>query len=298
MAHYIEEKVKFYLDQVNSNPNMMTGQFIEDAKTAFGKALNKQFNEVNGKFRISMSGIGRPLCQSMMAKAGATKLDPEYTLPLKMLYGDIIEALMIPILKASGVNVTSEHGKCLLKVDWGTGSYEIPGEFDIEVDGDALFDIKSASSWAFKNKFNSFKTLKEDDSFGYVSQLLLYAKAKNKKPGGWIVVDKVTGEIKVVEVPSDYKNLEQECLVEITNNVKELVEGATFRRQFTDVKEYFRKKETGNRYICKTCEFCDYKFTCWPDLIHSKALRSEAKDPPWKYYTHIKGNTKDEDTVS
>jgi len=298
MAHYIEEKLKFYLDRVNSNPNMLSDELIEEIKKAVGKALNKQFNELNGKFRLSMSAIGRPLCQLQMQKSDAARLEEEYHKPLQMLYGDIIEAIMVPLLKAAGVVIQSEQEHVKLNLDWGSGSLEIPGTLDLMID-DLVWDVKSVSPWVFKNKFTSYENVKADDTFGYVGQLYLYGKAKSKKVGGWIIVDKSSGEIRVVEFPQDQVAEQQEVLVQVTNNVKELVENAPFRRSYTDISEKFRKKDTGNRYLTKACEFCPYRFTCWPTLIHSKALRSEAKDPPWRYYTHIQeGTNKNENSVS
>lgn len=285
MAHYIEERIKFFLDKVNSNPDMLSQLLLTEAKDAIGKALNKQFNELNGKFRLSMSSIGRPYCQLHMRKNGVKRLDPEYNLPLKMLYGDIIEALMVVILKASGVKIQSEQEPVELKLDWGTGSVLIKGTLDLIID-DELWDVKSMSPWAFQHK-STYEDIKENDTFGYVPQLYLYGKAKGKPVGGWIAVDKSSGEVKCIEFPREQREEQEKALAFATNNVKEIVENQPFRRSFEDVPELFRKKATGNRAIGKTCEFCDYKFSCWPNLIHSKALRSEAANPPWKYYTFI-----------
>lgn len=294
MAHYIEEKIKFYLDKVNSNPDMLSDLLLNQAKEAVGKALQKQFNEINGKFRLSMSTVGKPLCQLHMQANGMKRLPPEYNMPLRMLYGDIIEALMVVILKAAGVNVQSEQEPVELTLDWGTDKRLIKGTLDLVID-DKVWDVKSVSPWVFANK-DTYEKIREDDPFGYVGQLYMYAKAKGKKVGGWITVDKSSGEVHVIEFPEDQEIHQQEKLVDVTNNVKELVEKAPFRRSFTDVAEKFRKKETGNRTLCKTCEFCDWRFECWPNLIHSKALRSEAANPPWKYYTHI--GAKDETPIS
>jgi len=297
MAHYIEEKLKFYLDKVNTNPDMLSKELMDEIQNAIGKALHKQFNEVQGKFRFSMSAIGRPLCQLQMHKNNQPKLDREYNDTIKMLYGDIIEALIVPIMKAAGITIQSAQEHVVLKLKWLSGELDIPGTLDLVIDN-LVWDVKSVSGWAFKNKFTSYESVKADDAFGYVPQLYLYGKAKGLKVGGWILICKETGEIRVVEFPQDQEEEQKQVLVEVTNNVKEIIEGAPFRRSFQDIQEKFRKNFTGSRYLCKTCEFCPYRFTCWTDLVHSKALRSEAKDPPWRYYTHIEGNKKNEDSIS
>lgn len=56
----------------------------------------------------------------------------------------------------------------------------IEGTYDIIMD-DAVDDIKSASDWSYRNKFESFDTLAKEDAFGYVPQLAGYALALNKK---------------------------------------------------------------------------------------------------------------------
>ena len=51
----------------------------------------------------------------------------------------------------------------------------------------AVDDVKSASNWSYNNKFESFDTLRQGDAFGYVAQFAGYAKAADKKAGGWWV---------------------------------------------------------------------------------------------------------------
>ena len=68
-------------------------------------------------------------------------------------------------------------------------------QYDIVIDG-AVDDIKSASNWSYTNKFESFDTLRQGDAFGYVAQLAGYAKAADKRAGGWWVVNKANGEFK------------------------------------------------------------------------------------------------------
>ncbi len=40
-----------------------------------------------------------------------------------------------------------------------------------------------------------FKSIAEEDAFGYLSQGYLYSESENKKFGGWIVINKSTGRM-------------------------------------------------------------------------------------------------------
>ena len=64
---------------------------------------------------------------------------------------------------------------------------------------------------SYRNKFESFDTLKNSDPFGYVGQLAGYAKASGKKAGGWWVVNKAKVEIKYV--PADTLDMEEEITI-------------------------------------------------------------------------------------
>ena len=72
----------------------------------------------------------------------------------------------------------------------------INGSYDIVIN-DAVDDIKSASDWSYRNKFESYDTLASGDGFGYIGQLAGYAKASGKKVGGWWVVNKANGAVQI-----------------------------------------------------------------------------------------------------
>ena len=150
----------------------------------------------------------------------------------------------------------------------------ISGSYDLVIDG-AVDDVKSASDWSYRNKFESFDKLKSGDSFGYVGQLAGYAKASGKKAGGWWVVNKANGGIKYV--PAD--NLDMEAELENIKQTVETVNANEFKRCFAPVPEFFRRKPTGNMVLNDACKFCDYRRECWPTLKEEPSRVSEAKDP-------------------
>jgi hypothetical protein len=222
-----------------------------------------------------MSNVGRPTCQLWYEKN-----KPEVALPfpttfvMNMMIGDIVEAVFKGLLKEAGVKYNDTE-----KVTLDLGTTRINGSYDIVIN-DAVDDIKSASDWSYRNKFESYDTLAAGDGFGYVGQLAGYAKASGKRAGGWWVVNKANGQFKYV--PAD--NLDMDKELEKINKTVATVEENKFERCFQPVPEKFRGKETGNKILNDGCRFCSYRFDCWSDLTERPAVKSQAKNPPTVSY--------------
>lgn len=256
-------------------------QLIEEAGESFKQALRKQFVEPRRDFGIRMSNVGRPSCQLWMQKHHPEEQEKKpYDFIMKMLMGDALEVISVFVMKAAGVTIDEASGKCSLALD----DRKIDGEFDLIIDG-KVWDVKSTSPYSFQNKFKDFNTLAEDDTFGYVAQGFGYSEATGKPFGGWIAINKVTGEWKFVEA-DDTLEKREEVLGSIKDTYDLITSDASeFTRCFDDVEETYRRVPTGNRYICRTCEFCEFKHACWQNLQFRESTASQAKTKPWKYYT-------------
>ena len=68
---------------------------------------------------------------------------------MRMIMGDLMEAALIALMEASGIEIKSQH-----KVSYKIDDTVINGEYDIELE-DGIWDIKTASPFAFEHKFNS-----------------------------------------------------------------------------------------------------------------------------------------------
>ena len=88
-------------------------EFAENCK----QALNKQFNEKKTDFRLRMSNIGKPLCQLQMQALGAQEEAPSYNFKMRMAMGDVLEALIIAVIQASGIEIKNKHGKVKLPLN-------------------------------------------------------------------------------------------------------------------------------------------------------------------------------------
>jgi hypothetical protein len=282
MKHPAELALHQYMEDAVAGKTSMSDDTIKQVATDVSDALKRQFGGGNkrDKFSLRMSNIGRPSCQLWFEKNQPEKALPKpTTFVMNMMIGDIVEAVFKGLLKEAGVEYEDSE-KVTLELD----DTSVSGTYDIVIDG-AVDDVKSASQWSYKNKFESFHTLADKDSFGYVGQLVGYAEASGKKLGGWWVVNKANGQFKYV--PADGADINEE-LKRINDTVK-TVESNKFERCFEPVPETFRGKPTGNTVLNENCTFCPYRHTCWPTLQERPAVMSQAKEPKMVSYITLAG---------
>ena len=277
MHHPAELALHQYMENAVKGKSTMSDDTIEQVADDVADAIKRQFGsgKTRGDFRLRMSNVGRPTCQLWYEKN-----KPEVALPfpttfvMNMMIGDIVEAVFKGLLKEAGVKYNDTE-----KVTLDLGTTSINGSYDIVIN-DAVDDIKSASDWSYRNKFESYDTLAAGDGFGYVGQLAGYAKASGKRVGGWWVVNKANGQFKYV--PADNLDMDKE-IAKIKTTVA-TVEENKFERCFEPVPEKFRGKETGNQVLNDGCRFCSYRFDCWSELTERPAVKSQAKNPPTVSY--------------
>lgn len=274
------------LDRLSNNePVTIKDEWIEEAGEAVKEALRRQLSPRDKEFRLRMSNIGRPLCQLQKEKAGEETTRRPYNFITKMIIGDIHEIIMNVVLKAAEANVTSTKTKVELQV----GSTLVKGEDDLQID-DKVWDIKSSSNWAYNNKWaHGWHAVYDSDTFGYVEQLYGYATAQKKIMGGWIVANKETGEVLVVEAIPTKEQL-KEIKETMEFNERALATDLPFKRQFVDEAETFYKKVTGNRVLPLVCTFCDHIKTCWPNAVLRPQALSKAQNPKAVWYSEYNTN--------
>ena len=271
MMHPAEMALHQYMEDAAQGKTKMSEATINKVADDIKSAMQRQFSGGNKKdeFRLRMSNVGRPTCQLWFEKNHPEKALPKpTTFIMNMMLGDIDEAVIKALLTEAGVTY-EDNSKVTLKLE----DDEITGEYDLVID-DAVDDVKSASDWSYRNKFASYDTLAQGDSFGYVSQLAGYARAADKKAGGWWVVNKANGEFKYVKADID---LDEE-ITKIQHTVDTLNENE-FKRCFEPVPEKWRGKKTGNMVLNDNCRFCSYKYACFPTLEEKPAKFSQAKEP-------------------
>ena len=283
----ILSKVQLYLDKVSKEPVEISDKLVEEFGEACKSALRKQFSEKRrDKFEPRMSNIGRPLCQLQMEAKNVKGEGQSYNVKMRNTFGDLIEALAVFVLKSSGVVIEDEQKNVSYKFNGAS----IKGRLDVKIDK-KVWDIKSASPYSFEKKFGTaggFEEVIKDDAFGYASQGYLYSAGEKVPFGGWIVINKSTGEWCITETPLNIDEYKEKYVVAAKDNFNSIKKNKKFKRCFTDVDEYFRKAKTGNRVLGLTCSYCPYKKKCWGDEIeYLPQQQSQARDPKWVWYTKI-----------
>lgn len=210
---------------------------------------------------LSLSALGTTCERKLWYKINKTnsgEVLPAEAL-LKFFYGDMIEELVLTLAAVSGHKVSGMQTRMDV--------HGIKGHRDAVIDGMTV-DVKSASPHAFK-KFKE-GNLREDDPFGYISQLSSYVYAgkddpevTNKTHGGFLVIDKVNGHIclDIYDFTKEMETKEQE----VTHLKKMVAETEPPERGFEPVPQSTKNPE-GNKKLPTACSYCDFKKECYPGL--------------------------------
>jgi hypothetical protein len=211
--------------------------------------------------RVWYSNVGSPCVRQLWYKLHKSD-EAEPLLPgtrIKFLYGDLLEEMLLELVRASGhsVEFTQERLE-------GDG---ITGKIDAVIDG-VLVDVKTASGFSFK-KFKSGLRV-EDDAFGYLGQLGGYLAAiqsdsrfseVDKTRAAFLVLNKESGAIHLDMHEFSQEDIDKVRAKQVEN--KAAAEGETTpARAFEDVPE----GKSGNRKLQVNCSYCAFKSSCWPEL--------------------------------
>lgn len=239
------------------------GGWNKSVAEAMGKSIadtaNKRFSKPQEpRGYLSLSSIGTPCKRKLWYKINKPGLGEPLAanMLLKFFYGDMIEELVLAMVVASGHSMKGSQDRLTV--------HGIRGHRDAVIDGMTI-DVKSCSPYAFK-KFKE-GNLRENDPFGYISQLSSYVYAAKDDPlvtdktrGAFLAIDKVNGEIclDVYDFTEELKTKEQEMLA-----AKDLVAGDIPSERIPPVPA---SKSSPNTKLDKSCQFCEYKKACWPNL--------------------------------
>jgi hypothetical protein len=243
-------------------------KFLADVSISILKAYEERDGEGQLKTPLRFSSIGKPTRQLWYASRIADQAEPIHpSTRIKFLYGDIIEHLVLLLIKTAGYKVTDEQGE--KKVDG------ITGHMDARVNG-VVVDIKSASQYGF-DKFVK-GTIFDDDPFGYIAQLSGYADGEDE--AAFIVMNKVTGQLHVCTVDG----MEMIDFKKKVKDVKSIVKKETPPdRCYSDIPD----GKSGNRKLATGCNYCDFKIHCWKDANEGKGLRKFKYASGSRFFTKV-----------
>jgi len=186
---------------------------------------------------------------------------------IKFLYGHLLEEIVIFLIKLSGHTVTDEQKE--IKVSG------IKGHMDCVIDGEVV-DIKTASGFAFK-KFKD-GTLAENDMFGYMAQLAGYEAAQGTDKGGFLALNKESGELALYRPDNFDKPNIKKKITDIKKAVKLATPPDLCYSPVPDGK-------SGNMQLPRECVYCRHKFECHKDSNEGKGLRVFKYSNGLKYLT-------------
>jgi len=241
-------------DEAIDIPEDMYEQFGRDMEDALRHWATPVERPKNG---LRMSNIGRPLRRlwyDLNTEQEKEQIDaPTF---IKFLYGHLLEVLLLFFVRLAGHIVESEQKEVTVS--------GIKGHMDSVIDGEVI-DVKTASGYAFK-KFKD-GTLAQNDSFGYLSQLAGYEKAEKTNNGGFLVMNKETGELTVF-IPDDLEK------PNITHRIKEVKQAVQRKTPPEYCYPPIPDGVSGNMKLPRDCTWCPHKFECHKDANDGQGLRT------------------------
>ena len=249
----------------------VTEAFLEDAAEQFKAVLRRKLSGQEKKGSIRFSGLGRPDCQvwyKVNQPELGDKLSPQTH--MKFLYGDVLEIILLYLAKEAGHEVVDEQREVEV--------LGVKGHIDAIIDG-VLVDVKSASPFAFQ-KFKK-EAVAEDDPFGYVAQLAGYCHATGTPQGGFLAIEKVSGEI-------CFSRLAEQHIFDNPPEVAiERQKGAVALAHPPYRYPAVADGKSGNMKLATICSYCDFKRDCWRDSNHGAGLRTFIYSNGPRYLTQV-----------
>jgi len=226
--------------------------------------------ERDNKFTVRMSNVGKPSRQLWYEKRdpqgrggidGATQI--------KFLYGHLLEEIVLMLVRMAGHKVTDEQKEVRVE--------GVLGHMDCKINGEVV-DVKTASRFAF-NKFKEGR-LAQDDPFGYLGQLAGYEEAEGTDQGGFLVLNKESGEL-CMYVPDDLDK------PNIKARINSLVPALDLETPPELCYAPIPDGKKGNMKIAKGCNWCKYKHECFKDSNDGQGLRAFKYSNGMTYLTEV-----------
>jgi hypothetical protein len=224
------------------------------------------------------------------------KEEMDYNALFRFMFGDLVESVVVLIMEQADVEIIDKQKSVELEI----AGQKITGTLDLivrdETGTDKVWDVKSASEWAFKFKYTGYggyDKIKEDDPFGYVMQGHLYGEATGLPFGGWIVVNKSSGEIAMVEAPEWQEEDRKAYMKDAERRVKRLIDPSNefvkpYKSEFETYKLKGEHIRTGNKTLHKICSMCGYRSHCWGNAQLHPKVTSKSKTAPKIWYDVLK----------
>jgi hypothetical protein len=268
------------VSDLNIGEKQIPDELLADVTAGIGNAIiewatpRDRSNSV-----LRMSSIGKPSRQLYYADKYKESSPPDAATLIKFLYGHILEELLLFLVKLAGHEVTDQQKEVTVK--------NIKGHMDCKIDGEVV-DVKSASGFSFK-KFQH-GTLRDSDPFGYMYQLAGYEKAEGTNDGGFLAINKESGEVALYQPEElDKPNVE--------SRIDDLIEMFSIQQIPDKCYQPIPAGTKGNMKLPMGCVYCPHKIECHSDTNNGKGLRMFKYAKGIEYLTSVKSLPRVEEII-
>jgi hypothetical protein len=245
---------------LDDNAEAIISGFGERMAEVLRTRLNKDAPEYSPGLRLS--GIGQCAAKQWYDVNDPTKEEMQPHTLIKFLFGDVIEEMLLALVKLSGHEVTGEQDSLVLE--------GVRGHRDCVIDGYTV-DVKSASRYGFEKFVKG--TIKEDDPFGYMCQKAAYMEADPtvKQDAAFnLVMHKELGKLclyktEAADLPSAKDRV---------NTVRASLDQPTPPPRPYEAVPQTAKNPEGNKKLPSACSYCRHKFKCWDTANDGEGLRT------------------------
>lgn len=224
--------------------------------------LDKNKEEYQSGLRLSK--LGACETKQWLEQYGyESKEELQPNIRLKFLYGDVVEELLLTLVKLAGHTVEGQQDELVIE--------GISGHRDCVIDGYTV-DVKSASSYGYKKfKDGSLKDGADNDPFGYMYQLGGYYEADettNRDAAYFLAMDKSLGHLTALRVEAS----ELPDAKARARKLNRLMEDDWMRppRPYQAVPH----NKSGNMKLDTVCSYCDRKAECWSTANDGIGIRT------------------------
>lgn len=225
----------------------------------------------------------------------------------KFLYGNIIEDSTLYLTEEAGHEVDGLQQRVEYRVDCpdssGQTTITISGRIDAVIDG-VLVDVKSTSTYGYKQTEQAGGIQRGGDKFGYLWQLSFYwnnypsTGAKPPEEAGFLWIDRDRGEFFVDKCTSLlYGN------AQIQQRACDIYKAAKSPQVPPRDPKYDAVPQSAtspNMKLCTECSYCDFKLACWKDANKGAGLRKfvYSNGPTWLTEVHKTPNVWEENVYA
>jgi len=269
------------VSDLNSGDKSIPDECLESLATGIKRAIEDWATpKPDDGFLLRMSNIGRPARQLYYTRKSSKRVTPDAPTLIKFLYGHLLEEVLIFLVKLSEHNVTDQQKEVTVN--------GVKGHIDCKINGEVI-DIKTASGFAFKKFKNG--TLREDDPFGYMSQLAGYEQAEGTDKGGFLAINKESGELALYQ-PED---LDKPNVENIINKILNIFK---FNKIPDKCYSPIPAGTKGNMKLPRGCVYCPHKIECHKDANDGSGLRLFKYAKGIEYLTRVKYEPKVEEIAA